>query len=402
MMSTESASSTTCVATWEASKYCESFVNAHIEGLPGRVVVLQGFPLGRDGEGRSLLNEHPAMQLFRRGYGYLGGDSGAFRRRAIAKYLRRTGVRAVLAEKGPVAVQMIEVCDQLNIPLVAHFHGIDAYGEDVIARCQESYERLFRKAAALVAVSEDMVHQLERLGAPAEKIVCIPSGIDLDKFGGGRPADVGPDFLAVGRFVEKKAPQLTIVAFARVLASCPQAKLRMVAEGPLLEPCRELATGLRLGDAVEFLGPRSHDEVAALMRQSRAFVQHSLRPANGDSEGTPVGILEASATSLPVVSTRHAGIKQAVSDGETGFLVDERDVDGMAAAMLRLAEDPELAARMGRAGRERISQHYCADRQIEKLWHVIESSLAKAPKSKGTAAGAPASTVERGLRGDPS
>jgi hypothetical protein len=123
------------------------------------------------------------------------------------------------------------------------------------------------------------------------------------------------------------------------------------------------------------MGVVSHSEVAVTMGQARAFVQHSMRTSYGDSEGTPVAVLEAGASGIPVVATRHAGIKDVVVDGETGLLVDEGDVEGMAECMLRLAEDSALAATLGKAARERISAEFSMDRSISNLWHIVETAI---------------------------
>jgi glycosyltransferase involved in cell wall biosynthesis len=100
-----------------------------------------------------------------------------------------------------------------------------------------------------------------------------------------------------------------------------------------------------------------------------------MRTGYGDSEGTPVGVLEAGASGLPVVATRHAGILDVVVDGATGLLVDEGDVVGMAEHMLRLAREPELAGRLGQAARRRICAHFTMDQSIAKLWSIIEGAL---------------------------
>jgi colanic acid/amylovoran biosynthesis glycosyltransferase len=96
--------------------------------------------------------------------------------------------------------------------------------------------------------------------------------------------------------------------------------------------------------------------------------------ADGDSEGMPVSILEASAAGLPVVSTRHAGIPEIVVDGETGFLVEERDVPGMAKAMERLLADPSLATMLGENARRRVAEHLSMDASIARLWDVIRGA----------------------------
>jgi glycosyltransferase involved in cell wall biosynthesis len=110
------------------------------------------------------------------------------------------------------------------------------------------------------------------------------------------------------------------------------------------------------------------------MREARAFVQHSLVASDGNSEGMPCSILEACASGLPVVSTRHAGIPEVVIEGDTGFLVAERDVESMARHMERLVVDPGLASKLGRAGRQRIEEHFSMDSSIARLWNVIETS----------------------------
>ena len=147
--------------------------------------------------------------------------------------------------------------------------------------------------------------------------------------------------------VEKKAPHLVLATFARVLRECPDARLHFIGDGALLGVCRDLAAALGIDHAVTFLGAQPHDIVEREMRQARALVQHSVIASNGDSEGTPVAILEAGAMGLPVVATRHAGIPDVVADGVTGFLVEERDVCGMATHMLALARNPASRASAG-------------------------------------------------------
>jgi glycosyltransferase involved in cell wall biosynthesis len=242
---------------------------------------------------------------------------------------------------------------------------------------RDSYPEMFRAACAVVAVSRAMQKKLISLGAPEEKVHYNPYGIDCGAFGGAEPEAAPPVFVAVGRFVEKKAPHLTLRAFAEVFTEHPSARLRMVGEGPLLERCRALASELGVGDAVEFLGAQSHGRVREEMRAARCFVQHSVEAPNGDCEGTPLGILEAGASGLPVVSTRHAGIPDAVVEGETGLLVEAGDVGGMAEGMARLAGDAALAGRMGRAAREHIAENFSVEKSDRNLWAIIESCMAR-------------------------
>jgi colanic acid/amylovoran biosynthesis glycosyltransferase len=128
-------------------------------------------------------------------------------------------------------------------------------------------------------------------------------------------------------------------------------------------------------EQINFAGPCKPEQIAATHHQVRAFVQHSVRAADGDSEGTPVAILEAMKSGLPVVATRHAGIKDTVLEEETGFLVDEGDWEGMAEAMLKLAKDAPLAAKMGNRGNARVEAHYTMEQHIERLANAIQSAI---------------------------
>jgi glycosyltransferase involved in cell wall biosynthesis len=256
-----------------------------------------------------------------------------------------------------------------------HFHGYDASEKSILKEYATSYPRLFREVDALITVSGPMRDRLITLGAPPSKVHYNPCGVDCRVFSGSDPANAPPVLLAVGRFVEKKAPHLTISAFAEARRSCPAARLRMIGDGPLWVRCHDLVRDLDLEDAVTFLGAQPPEIVLTEMRGARAFVQHSVEAPSGDCEGMPVGILEAGACGLPVVSTRHAGIPEAVLDGETGLLVEERDVAGMAAAMRRVLDNPHLAGSLGHAARRRISAHFNMELRINRLWSVLLSCL---------------------------
>jgi glycosyltransferase involved in cell wall biosynthesis len=366
-----------CIVCRSRDAYSETFIQAHVERLPTQVEVLYGkpFPLHR-GDGRPLLRyglPHRLLRSARRRF--FGLTQQDFRDEAWRRFFLDNSIDVVLAEYGLSGVAVLDACREAGIPLIVHFHGFDAYDQKVLEGAGKRYPELFDYASAVIAVSQDMERQLVQLGAPREKVKYNPYGVDIDLFRGGDPASASPIFLAVGRFVDKKAPQLTLLAFSRVMEAVPEARLLMMGDGHLWEACKQLADALDIRGSVDFLGVRPHTEVTTAMRRARAFVQHSVTTGYGDSEGTPVGILEAGASGLPVVATKHAGIPDVVVDGETGLLVNEGDVIGMGERMLKLARDPELADRLGRAARQRISTHFTMESSIAKLWHIIEDVL---------------------------
>ncbi len=286
-----------------------------------------------------------------------------------------------MAEYGPTGTAVMQMCKEAGVPLIVHFHGFDAYDRRVLEESGPFYPELFQYATAIIAVSRDMERVLSGLGAPEGKLRYNPYGVDVSLFRGGKPAQAPPVFVAVGRFVDKKAPHLALLAFRTVVESVPDARLVMLGDGVLWEACKQLTQGLGLADAVEFQGHRPHGEIVVTMQQARAFVQHSVRTSYGDSEGTPVAVLEAGATGLPVVSTRHGGIQDVVIDGRTGLLVNEGDVEGMAQHMIQLAKEPILAGQLGKAGRERVCAEFSMGKSIGRLWGIIRAAIQESPKS---------------------
>ncbi len=390
-----------CLITPREFSYSETFIRDHVRQLPAQVRVLYGgsrrggtsamaeasglallemlvtrayFP-NRRGDGRGLVSM-PGRGLDLIWKHIFKASRQPFSERALRKYLRRERVQAVLAEFGQTGAQVMGACSSAGVPLIVHFHGSDIYKQKWIDLYLPAYREMFAVAAAIIAVSQDMVERLAALGAPRDKLFNNPCGVDVNRFFGADPATAPPTFLAVGRFVEKKAPHLTLLAFKEVFDRHPQARLVMVGDGPLLEPCRQMAKALHIDRAVSYPGVRSHLEVATTMRSVRAYVQHSMRTSLGDAEGTPVSVLEAAASGLPVVSTRHGGIQEAVIDGETGYLVEESDIEGMAQCMGELVRSPSLAASLGQKARQHMRANYSMEKSIAALSEIIEWAIA--------------------------
>jgi glycosyltransferase involved in cell wall biosynthesis len=370
------------IVSQNRARLSESFVKANIEGLPAHVDVLFGQPPALEDEhGDSIVSNWA---------GALGRVASVASSRAAtrldASWLERAVAArkpaVVLAEYGPTGVALLDVCRRRSIPLVTQFFGYDASEQSVLESLRDGYRKLLRYGHA-VAVSRDIAQRLGEIAGSPDRIDYVPCGVDPETFGGADPANSKPWFLGISRFVEKKAPHLTILAFKEVLAAVPEARLRFVGGGPLLLACRQLVDALGIAGSVDFLGFKRHHELLPLYRESRAFVQHSMTSPTGDREGTPVAILEAGATGLPVVSTRHAGIPDVVVEGETGLLVDEGDYLGMADAMIQLARDPALAARLGRSAEQRISTNFTSDRTLPQLWSVLLKAIDD-PRPRGT------------------
>lgn len=361
-----------CVVTPYVPSLTETFIRAHIEQLPAKTIVVHGW---RPSIGDRTVLSLPTLMLYKAKRILTGAGLESERTAAYLRVFRDHKIDAVLAEYGDVGVQVMDAAEESAIPLIVHFHGYDASVTSVLEENKETYPRMFRIASSIIAVSQAMKRKLIELGAPESKVQYNPYGIDCKQFSGGDPASAPPLFLAVGRFTEKKAPQITLSAFAKTLKSCPAARLRMIGDGELLQECQKLAHDLNIESSVDFLGGQQHSVIMREMQSARCLVQHSVVSRSGDCEGTPLSILEAGATGLPVVSTRHAGIPDVVIEGETGFLVDERDEATMVQHMIRMAQEPELAGRMGKAARKHIQKKFSKELRIGNLWSIIDSCI---------------------------
>ena len=384
-----------CVVQPNKNAYSETFIRNHVKYLPANIFNTYGpwWP-EFDGEQHSLtkifLNRNfiekiltYALKLlpqfiFTRLPSTLTGlplrDKGLLKQ-SFKYYLQKNKIDVVLAEYGMKGVIVMDVCKELNIPFVVHFHGYDAHNGNLLREFAPKYPAMFSKAAAIISVSKYMHHALLNLNAPAAKTTLIHYGVDTTSFSKANPLLSKPIIISVGRFADTKAPYLTIMAFAEAVKKIPDAKLIMIGDGPLLESSKTLASALKLNDHIEFRGTQTVPEVAAVMQQARAFALHSIVTSDGDAEGTPNVILEAASSGIPVISTLHAGIPDVVEHGITGFLVKEKDISQMAAFMILLLSDKELAANMGKAGRERVEQYFQLQNQLSKLMCIISNSV---------------------------
>ena len=365
-----------CITRPGKKVYSETFIHDQIAGfskLANIYTIYRGLYPERKEDG-SLLSPKP-FWLMHKIVKVLVGRNNYFGNFGVKKYLKENQIDVVFANYGMSGSYMVPVCKALNIPLVVIFHGYDATEKKILKKYRKKYLRLFSYATNIIAVSAEMKKRLINIGANPDKVVMIPYGVDISKFKPENNTVTDKKFIAVGRFTGKKAPQTTIAAFAKVLREFPDATLTMVGKKTgLYEECNNLVHQLGIQNSVHFTGSLDHDEIAKLMRSSLAFVQHSITAANGDMEGTPLGILEASATGLPVVSTLHGGIKDAIIHGKTGYLVEENDENGMAKYMIKICQNPEQAKEMGMNGRLHIENNHYQTIQIKKVFEIVEQA----------------------------
>ena len=375
-----------CIATGRYLRSGETFVNRHIERLfGGNTVVVCGRRTGQDSLGKPVFSRlravmNPAdlvlapwhlLQNYHR-YRAPFVPFGMSRRQLVA-FLEGERVDAVLAEFGSQAVSIWPVCKAMGIPVFSYFRGRDASRYLQSASRVEGYRRMMPNLAGVFAVSQFLLDNLAAQGLSHPNAYVVPSGTDVAAFS---PGEKTPgQMLFVGRFVEKKAPKLTLESFLAIAPQHPHARLDMVGDGPLLNACKALAASSGLGDRVVFHGRQSSLQVRAHLSRADIFVLHSVTGQDGETEGLPSAIQEAMAAGAATLSTRHAGIPELVEQGVSGILVDEMDASGMREGMHAMLADPVTTRQMGVRARETALERVDYRRLYQKVETVIRQQI---------------------------
>lgn len=237
---------------------------------------------------------------------------------------------------------------------------------------------LARLPRRIVALSSVMKEEFLRLGVADERVVVIHGGVDSEHFTPHNPEGrrrvraewgiaEGERLVGfVGRLVPIKALDLLLTAADQVVRQDPRAHFVIVGDGPLREPLQEQARALRLGDRCLFAGHRTdtRDVLAALDMAALCSL----------SEGMSNALMEAMATGLPVVASAIPANAEVVREGATGLLFPPGHAEVCAHSLQMLLRDHELALGMGRAGRERVEQHFSLERRVAAELDLYESS----------------------------
>ena len=268
-------------------------------------------------------------------------------------------------EFGTLAVGKTYLKELLACRLSVSFRGFDLN----FAGLEEPryYEEVFREADLIHCLGQDLWRRAVRRGCPADKEhVLIPPAIDVALFDPAERVAAGvvgtPDrplrILSVGRLEWKKGHEDALEAVRRLRNAGISLEYRIIGEGKYRDAIAYARHEMGLEDSVSLLGPLPPTAVKSEMLWAEVFLHAAV------SEGFCNAVIEAQAMQLPVVCTDADGLPENVDDGVTGFVVPRRDPEALARGVSRLALDPSLRERMGRAGRRRVLERFRIGDQI--------------------------------------
>src|SRR5437763_15150798 len=274
---------------------------------------------------------------------------------------------------GHTGVHLLPFIREWNKPCLVSFHGADVAIKQDVENYLKKLRVLFDSVAVVLARSQSLADRLIKFGCAPEKIRINRTGIPIHQFSPvprESPTDGHWQILQACRLIEKKGVGSAIRAFAIFAREFPKAEFTIAGKGPLQPELQGLAQKLGVARKVHFCGFLSQSDLRDLYGRADLFTHPSETPPDENQEGVPNHILEAMASGLPIIATRHGGIPEAVTHQVNGFLAPERDYQSLAAGMIELATAPEKWRRFTQAARDSVAASYDQDLTSRALENV--------------------------------
>ncbi len=332
------------------------------------MVVTSGFPGGADS---CTVEGIPVRRVAGRHTFALKG------RRAVRRALGERGYDVVVEDINKLPLYLPTLTRLPVNVIIPHLFGTTAFLEaplpvaSVVWLAERAIPRVYRRAS-FHAISESTRDDLVKRGVSASAIRVIYPGVDTTSLtpGEGTARAEQPTFLYVGRLKRYKGLEIILRAIARAHERGHTVRLQIAGRGDDLRRLDRLRGDLGLVGAIEFLGFVSEERKRELLRQAWAVVFPSAK------EGWGITNVEAAACGTPAVASDSPGLRESVRDGETGLLVPHGDVEAMSAALIRLAQHPDLVETLGRNARqfaETLSWDRAARETEAQLHETVEA-----------------------------
>ena len=298
---------------------------------------------------------------------------------------------ALLAEHQPAlvhvyyghkAVKYLDMLLKWGGPFVVSFHGVDVVKFVDTPGYVGELQRVFSHARLVLARSESLLERLRALGCPPEKLRLNRTPIPLDDIAFRErqpPADGEWRLLQACRLIPKKGLYTTLAALPAVIARHPKVRFVLCGTGPEEKRFATQVHARGLQDHVVMSGWMNQKDLLRAYASAHVFLHPSELTASGDQEGVPNSMLEAMASGLPVVATRHGGIPEAVTDGVDGLLVAEKDAAALAEALCTLLSQPEMLALFSREASRSVRAAYGAEAAIGAMEDCYAEAMTPAP-----------------------
>lgn len=310
--------------------------------------------------------------------GYVGHEGEYYHPYDLVDLLEQWKPDLVHVYYGHKAVKYRRMLEASGVPWLVSFHGVDVVKFIDDPEYVKGLQLVFQQAKVVLARSESLLERLSELGCPASKLRLNRTPVPLRTIEfkqRSAPADGKWRLLQACRLIPKKGLFTVLKALPKVIERWPDLKYVLCGSGPDEQRFRDEVKRAGLEGNVEVLGWMSQDELKQEFAKAHLFLHPSELTETEDQEGVPNAMLEAMAAGLPVVATRHGGIPEAVSSGEDGLLVAEKDFEALAQAILKLTGDEELLAKYSSQAKISVEQRFGFDQQIAAMEACYQETM---------------------------
>ena len=329
--------------------------------------ISSGFP------GCSAVDEIDGVRILRHGHWF---DANFTLPLFAKRHMKKESYDVVIEDINKLPFFMPRYTKVPVVPVIPHLFGTTVFREanwmigSYVVTAEKLIPSVF-KSNRFMVISPSTRDDLVARGIPAERIDVILCGLDH-----GRYRDLGleryerPTIVHLGRLRKYKSVEIAMKAMETVRKKVPDARLVIVGDGPWRRELEKYAGGLGMGDAIEFTGYLSGDDLVEMLNRAHLLFNPSPK------EGWGLTVVEANACGVPVVASDRPGLKDSVVDGVTGFLVPYGDVVAFGENAVRLLTDRQLWNKMSAAAIERTGEFTwegCARETEQVLLSVIGS-----------------------------
>lgn len=296
---------------------------------------------------------------------YLQTGNAASQATEVVRLLDGKDVRGIHAYFAHTPAEVAELASQkLTLPF-----GFSTHAKDARKVAPTELARRAQAAACVIACNPDVAKELREVGAD---VTLLPHGVDIQRFAPSTPPQNQPiRLLAVGRLVEKKGFDILIKSMAQITQPL---QLQIIGDGPQRDLLVDLVAQHKLHDRVTLTPSMTHEQLGKAYSAAHVVVVPSVVDRNGDRDGLPNVLLEAMASARPVVASDVAAISSAIIHEQTGLLTPAGDVQALASALIRIAQDADLRLRLGQNARSCVEHNYslcgCSSRFCDYLAQV--------------------------------